>query len=213
MNNYVYKNNALYSKTNPQKLVYTLNIPEKYKVAEGTTELDHYCFTDTNSFRYIKEITLPASVEKIDSLVFCTCSELTKVDMSKTKVKLIDGTSFCNTKKLKKLSLPKTLKSIEKYAFTRSGISKLTLPSKVNTIGVQAFKDCKKLKSITLEGTKKMPTFAKESLRDTRSGIKFYVRNKKMAKQLKKSLKKSKVKKAKIYVGKKKKLVYKNING
>lgn len=54
------------------------------------------------------------------------------------------------------------------------------------------------------------PTFLYESaFSNTKKGIKFYVKNKKVAKSLKKQLKGSGVRNAKILVGKK--VVYKNV--
>lgn len=212
MEYYAFKNNALYSKKNPGKLVYALNIPAKYTVAEGTTHLARMSFSSVGASGYIEELTLPASLEEIPIAVFSTCYKLQKVNMAKSKVKILSKSSFRHTEKLKKLSLPQSLERIEETAFYGSGISELSIPGKVSVIGEQAFKQCKQLKSLTLKGSKKMPTFAKGSFKGARSGIRFYVKNKKMAKQLKKKLKGSEVKKAKIYTGKKKKLVYKNIN-
>lgn len=212
MKYYDFKNNALYSKKNPGKLVYALNIPSEYTVADGTTHLARGSLSAAGACKYVEELTFPASLEEIPVAAFAVCYKLQKVDMSKSQVKILSKASFRNTKKLKKLSLPLSLECIEEKAFYGSGIAKLSIPGKVGTIGEEAFKSCKNLKSLTLEGKKKMPVFAKGSFRGARSGIRFYVKNRKMAKQLKKNLKGTMVKKAKIYVGKKKKLVYKNIN-
>lgn len=212
MTNYYLRNNALYSKKESNKLFYTMNIPAKYKIDEGTECLSEGSFCNTNRY-HIKEVIFPVSVKKMGDNVFSNCENLERVNMSQCQISNLGYESFAQTSQLKKISLPEKLKTMEKQVFFGSSISKITLPSKLKAIGTDAFSSCKKLKSVTLEGRKKMPAFAKESFWNTRSGIKFYVKNKKMAKQLKKNLKGTKVKKAKIYVGKKKKLVYKNING
>ncbi len=63
------------------------------------------------------------------------------------------------------------------------------------------------------ELVRRLPYIGKSAFQNTKKGIKFVVKNKKVAKHLKKELKnkKSRVRNAKILVGKK--VVYKNING
>lgn len=67
------------------------------------------------------------------------------------------------------------------------------------------------MRKVTFGDKKAAPEIKKGIFNNTRSGIKFYVRNKKVAKDLKKKLMRTAVKNAKIYV--KGKLLYKNVNG
>lgn len=97
----------------------------------------------------------------------------------------------------------------EARAFHKTALKEVTLPSKVTKVEYAAFKSCSNLSKVTLKSTKKAPVFEKKVFGNTKSGLSFYVKNKIVAKSLKKALKGTGVKKAKIYVGKK--LVYKNV--
>ena len=71
------------------------------------------------------------------------------------------------------------------------------------------FCNCKKLSKITINNKKKAPKLSYFAFEKVKKGIKIVVKNKKIAKELKKQLKKSEsgVKNAKIMVGKK--VIYK----
>ena len=92
-------------------------------------------------------------------------------------------------------------------------LQSIILSGNIGIIDTKAFYNCKSLSKVTFKNAKKSPYIAKNAFKNTKKGIKFVVKNKKVAKQLKKQLnnKKSGVKSAKILIGKK--VVYQNING
>lgn len=92
-------------------------------------------------------------------------------------------------------------------------LQSIILSGNIGIIDTKAFSKCKSLSKVTFKNAKKSPYIAKNAFKNTKKGIKFVVKNKKVAKQLKKQLKnkKSGVKNAKILIGKK--VVYQNING
>ena len=125
-------------------------------------------------------------------------------------VKSIGYASFFNQKNLKNIKFNKKIKSIKKLAFSGLKIKSFSIPNTVTKIDNFAFNNCKKLSSVVLKNKKKAPKISERTFAGTKSGIKFYVKNKRVAKSLKKNLKDSGVKNAKIYIGKT--LVYSRIN-
>ncbi len=111
-------------------------------------------------------------------------------------------------------NIPKKVERVEKYAFAHvEALEKVAFLGAGNvTICKNAFYNCKNLSVVKMRKKTKAPKIYKNAFAGTKEGIKFYVKNKKVAKQLKKQLRKKGVgvKKAKIYVGKK--LVYKNVS-
>ena len=98
--------------------------------------------------------------------------------------------------------------------FGNGCITKLTFGKKVSklegySLGGYSFASNRKIK-IILKNKKKAPKIEDRTF-DNAKNIKFYVQNKKVAKDLKKKLKGSGIEKAKILIGKK--VVYQNING
>ena len=146
----------------------------------------------------IKKITIPNSVIKIGSQAFEGCKKLKYVNIG-NKVKTLSGT-FANCSNLEKIVLGTNIKDINDFEggswWTRDFIT--------------AFQNCKKLSSVVLKNKKKAPKISERTFENTKNGIKFYVKNKKVAKGLKKNLKGTGVKNAKIYIGKT--LVYSGIN-
>ncbi len=87
-------------------------------------------------------------------------TKLTRVDLSKTKVKSISGHSFQNVTTLTEVILPATfattgsngtLTGIGKEAFSGSGLTSITLPATYTTINDSAFKGAANLTSVTIQ--------------------------------------------------------------
>ena len=197
-----------------------INIPKNIKI------LDENAFRNCTS---LEEVVFPKKKFKIRANAFWNCKKLKKVDLG--NVTMIEHSAFYNCKSLKKLKLPKTLK-VTGYCFLwGTPVTSLVAPKnlhykgnsfnnlkKLKTITFKsldygfvegAFYNCKSLKEVHLESVKKFNNFkvGSETFSNTKSGIKFFVRNKKLAKILYNGLNKSKIKSAKIYVNKK--LIYK----
>ena len=147
--------------------------------------------------------------------------KLKVVKINSKKLKNIGNLSFSGCYSLKKINIPSTVKTIGEGAFWQcKSLKKITLPKNLKSIGFSAFADCKKLSKVIINNKKKAPKILKDSynsetgvykkaFKNTKKGIKFYVKNKKVAKSLKKQLKGSGVRNAKILIGKK--VVYKNV--
>ena len=202
------------------KLKY-VNIPDSVE------EIDEYAFSGCRS---LETIVFPKKVTLINSNICSDCSNLKSV-IFKGNINKIDNYAFLNCKNLKSLNLPTSLKEIGSNVIGGTAIKSITVPKKAlcqknafeaadklkkvtfkNVKGGfsgNLFSNCKSLKEINLKSIKNFSNFKidKGAFSGTKPGIKFYVRNKKLAKKLYNGLKSRKVKKAKIYVGKK--LVYK----
>lgn len=179
----------------------------------------------------ISEITLPDSLKEIYGDEF-SYSSLNSVKFGKDTT-LIGVRAFKNCKNLKSLTIPEKVKFISSNAFKNcKGLKDVNIMSKNVGIEYAAFKNCTNLKSVTINGVKKIDgdVFANckklskivinnkkkapkidlfNSFNKAKKGIKIIVKKKKIAKELKKQLIKSKsgVKNAKIMVGKK--VIYK----
>ncbi len=172
----------------------------------------------------LKSVYIPASVKSIG---FKNCPNL-KMTVSKDnpKYKMRNTRYLCSKNgktayeyfgKQKSVTIPKGITALYGTYSDNKYIKKVTIPSSVKTIKGYTFSNCKGLSKVIIKNEKKAPKISKKTrynitdkvFENTKKGIKFYVKNKKVAKSLKKQLKGSGVKKAKILVGKK--VVYKNV--
>ena len=97
-------------------------------------------------------ISLPASLSTIGESAFSGCLALEKVDISKTKISVIPENAFRECESLKAIAIPASVSAINDYAFYSCALlAKLDLlgTSRLETIGVGAFKNCKALKSFS----------------------------------------------------------------
>lgn len=161
------------------------------------------------------------NTKEIKELAFNGDKKLKTVQINSKKLKQIGDLAFSGCQSLKKINIPSTVKTIGEGTFwSCKSLKKITLPKNLKSIGFSAFADCKKLSKVKINNKKKAPKILKDShnsetgvykkaFKNTKSGIKFYVKNKRVAKSLKKQLKGSGVRNAKILIGKK--VVYKNV--
>lgn len=99
-------------------------------IPRGVTEIPRSCF---NGATKLKSVAIPHGVTKIGYYAF-------------------EGTTSLGS-----LSLPTTIDTIDFEAFWKSGISNISIPSATKISG-NAFKNCEKLKSITLPNNLKTLT-------------------------------------------------------
>lgn len=81
--------------------------------------------------------------------MFAGCTNLTTVNMDKN-VKMIGTAAFAECTGLKSIDLTE-VKEVMSYAFTKAGLSEVTIPSSVEKIGAIAFGGCISLETMTLE--------------------------------------------------------------
>lgn len=110
---------------------------------------------------------------------------------------------------LKKANVPDTVTKIYHQAFAGAKIKVVYLGENVEKIGTYAFSKCKKLAKVVISSESKAPKIGAMAFESVEN-VSFYVKNKTVADQLKKNLKKSKgLVGADIYIGDQ--LVYNNI--
>lgn len=98
----------------------------------------------------IKKVVIGKNVTDL-TFAFDGCTALKKVTFAKgTKLKTIQSFAFRKCKSLKKIKLPSTLKYIRSNAFCESGLTSVTIPKNVETIGPSAFEKCKNLKKVVI---------------------------------------------------------------
>lgn len=118
-----------------------LVIPEivKYEEREySVTEIGEY------SFEYnvnLTSVSLPSTIKKINRGAFTNCTNLQNVYLSEG-IEIIDYSSFNTCSLLSNIKLPNTIKEIGKFAFSRTNIKKLVIPSSVIKIGQSAYSNC-----------------------------------------------------------------------
>lgn len=198
---YVIENGALYYMEENSKNLKSVfdSLLTQYTISEDVTSVDNP-FGENSK---IKEITINGN---LDYLNIVGTVRLREIKISET-VDRIDGIYLNGVKKIQNLDFSgvsaKTI-SVKNAKNLRS----ISLPTNC-VLQREAFYGCKNLRSVTFNDTESVQKIKKNAFKNTRSGIKFYVKNKNVAKSLKKELKKSGVKNAKIYV--KKRLVYSGV--
>ena len=98
----------------------------------------------------LKELTIPASTEKIGKDAFSNCFNLEKVYFNATNCKF-DGVVFNNDTLLNEVIVGKNVKTIpDNFLNSCFNINGISIPETVVSIGEKAFKDCRKIKAINL---------------------------------------------------------------
>ncbi|MDR0304192.1 MAG: leucine-rich repeat protein [Chitinispirillales bacterium] len=110
-------------------------------IAKETFE---YCSTLTS-------IIIPEGVTDIGDYAFHNCSNLESVMFFGETLKTIGKETFWYCPKLSDISLPASLTTIKDMAFEMSGITSITIPKNVTSIGATVFRVCNKLTQINVE--------------------------------------------------------------
>jgi len=99
--------------------------------------------------RTVRKIIIPDSVKYIGECAFESCINLEEINLPKN-INTIEHGIFMGCTGLKNISLPEGTEYIQRYAFSKSGITECTVPDNVKRIAGFAFYDCKDLKKIEL---------------------------------------------------------------
>lgn len=204
---YSVKNGVLFNKNKTELYIYNFNLDKKsYTIPKTVKTIGYAAFFNQ---KYLRNIKWNKKVKTIKKRAF-SGSKIKSITIPNTVTK-IDSFAFENCANLKKIKLSENIKNIYAYTFGYcSKLKKIVIPSKVKCIAEEAFSGCSSLSKVVIKNSKSVPVIENEAFSSTTSNMKFCVKNKVVANKLKTKLKKSGVKKAKIYVGKK--LIYKNIN-
>ena len=207
------------------RYLFKRNNLRKVYLSDNLKKIDLSSLQNCKNLEYVY---IGTNTKEIGESAFCSDEKLKTVKIKSKKLKTIGESSFNGCSSLKNINIPSTLKIIEGSAFRDcKSLKKIKLPKNLKKIGSFAFMDCKKLSKVIISNTNKAPEIKnkvycyynykknkkvyQKTFSGTKKGIKFHVKNKKVAKSLKKQLKGSGVKNAKILIGKK--VVYQNING
>lgn len=122
------------------------------------------CFTSVGSSMFegcssLTSIKIPASATSIGTKAFLNCSSLKNVEMN-AKLTAVNANAFEGCSALKQIVLPETVDTINAYAFSRSGLTSINIPAKVQCLGTSktsasasskayTFAECKDLTTVT----------------------------------------------------------------
>jgi len=127
----------------------TVNVPE------GVTTIGGYAFANNSE---IDKIVLPSSVTTLNDRAFRDTSASTVV--LNEGLTNISYQAFRNALNVTSVEIPSTVTTISKEAFQNSGITSLTIPANVTTIEYGGCRDMKLLEEVTIEGNVDIPVYA-----------------------------------------------------
>lgn len=108
----------------------------------------------------LQSFTMPNTVSSLGGYAFYNCTSLSIVTLS-AALTGIPTYCFYNTSALKNIEFPQGLKTISSYAFCGSGLENAVLPIGLTSLGDEAFRDCKSLKTVELPATPYVGTSVK----------------------------------------------------
>ena len=112
---------------------------ESLTLPSGVTTIGQQAFQHCTS---LTSLTLPSGVTSIEQSTFYNCTGLTGNLVLPSGVTSIGPSAFYNCSGLTSVTLPSRLATINQSAFRAcTGLTSLTLPSGVNNIGIDVFKD------------------------------------------------------------------------
>lgn len=115
-------------------------------IPNSVTSIGDGAFT---SCHRLTSVTIPNSVTYIGKAAFAYCSSLSSVKIPGSVKTIMDNT-FVECSSLKTVTIPNSVTCIGKSAFQYSGITKLSLPNSLETIGDCAFLGCSGLSSLSI---------------------------------------------------------------
>lgn len=115
-------------------------------IPETVTDIGSQAFIDCKS---LTDVVIPYGVTEINHGTFAECTKLRSVELP-VGVTRIGDEAFISCTALQNVEIQEGLISIESQAFTASTLEKIELPDTIEEIDVGAFRDCKRLKTVTI---------------------------------------------------------------
>ena len=110
----------------------------------GLTTIGESAFCDCAG---LKKVIIPSSVNDMGSSVFCDCENISSVNWN-TEITRIPSSTFEGCSALTGFTIPSCVTEIGSYAFEESGLTSITIPSTVETVGDQTFAGCGNLATV-----------------------------------------------------------------
>ena len=112
-------------------------------IEEGLEEIGESAFCECDS---LSSVVLPSTVCSIGQNVFSGCGDLVEINLPDGITELRDYTfRYCYS--LKSIILPQSLETIGESVFYESGLTEITIPANVKSIGYNVFSGCNGLTS------------------------------------------------------------------
>lgn len=130
---------------------------ESITLPEGLTFLGSYVFQKCTG---LKSIVIPEGVQYIaekktntaSSYTFDGCTNLETITFLGDNVEIIGSYAFRDCTALKEITVSSKLVAVGTYAFSKSGLTSITLPETTTVLGNYAFKECTALESVNILG-------------------------------------------------------------
>lgn len=124
-----------------------VNLPQTDKEGREVTAISPHTFYGN---KMIKEVHIPATVNKIDNYAFWGCENMESISIP-DQVSFIGSYAFADCSSLATIELPQSLSSLADYVFRNCNkLRKITIPQNVNEIGNYAFYECSSLSHVEM---------------------------------------------------------------
>lgn len=130
-----------------QKLAFAESGLKKITFPSSLKTINESAFIINNQ---LVEVVIPSSVTSIGEYAFADCEELVRVTLAEKGLTTLGKWAFYYCTKLQEINLPSTLTSIPEYAFEYTGLTSVTIPGNIKSIGNRAFWRCAHLKNLTI---------------------------------------------------------------
>ena len=120
-------------------------------IGESVTTIGFAAFENCSS---LNQVNLPAALTEIQDSAFRGCTSLASAVIPDS-VTTIGNYAFYGCSSLKEVQLPQRITTLADYTFQNSGITEITVPEGVKSLGSGVFQNCDSLVSVSLPKTLK----------------------------------------------------------
>ena len=123
-----------------------MNAVTAVSLPSSLTSINQYAFSDCGQ---LAAITIPAGVTQIGHSAFANCRSMNSIILPDTVYELGEN-AFAECAALQQIQLPKSINCIPRGLFCGAGLTSITVPAHVDTIGYGAFGRCGELTEVSL---------------------------------------------------------------